>query len=163
MSTKSNSIKPPRNFWPWGVSLTLLVFCAGTVALVVMACFQRTDLVSANYYEDEIRFQKQIERVERVRQLDSRAGVSYDVNSERITISLPPEHVGLAAHGKIQLYRPSEAGLDQQLNLQIDSQGRQIIDAAQLKSGLWKVKVMWTAGSEDYFLDQKVVIKSKNS
>ena len=49
-----------RNLWPLGIILTLAAFITGTVGLVVMACSQRVDLVSPDYYERELKYQGQI-------------------------------------------------------------------------------------------------------
>jgi nitrogen fixation protein FixH len=138
------------------------VFVFGTTALVVLACRNPSDLVAANYYEQEIRFQTQLDRVSRAQQLSARASASYDAAGRRIVIALPLEHVA-GAVGRIQLYRPSEAGLDQRLDLQLDATGIQTIDVRELTPGLWKVKVDWNAGGHDYFLDRQIVIQRGNS
>ena len=41
-------MKTPRNLWPTGIIVTFVLFFAGTIGLVVMACSQRADLVSAD-------------------------------------------------------------------------------------------------------------------
>ena len=61
------------------------------------------------------------------------------------------------------MYRPSGAGLDQHLKLATDLKGVQNIEAQGLQPGLWRVKVEWKAGGEDYLLDQKVVVPGKVS
>ena len=43
-----------------------------------MACSQKVDLVSPDYYEQELKFQGQIDRVERTRRAASQAAVAYD-------------------------------------------------------------------------------------
>jgi nitrogen fixation protein FixH len=141
-----------------GIGLTLLVFIAGMAGLVVMACVQRTDLVSASYYEDEVLYQQQIDRAERARRLESKASVTYDTAARRIILALPPEHARVLTQGRVRVSRPSEAGLDRRMDLQIDSGGVQAIEAASLKAGLWKVEVNWTVGGEDYYLDRRVVV-----
>ncbi len=154
-------MKPPRNLWPVGVTLTLVIFFLGIVGLVVLACSHRNDLVSANYYDDEVLFQKQIDRSSRALQQRS-AHVAYDPISRQLFISLPTHTTANKVQGRIRLYRPSEAGLDRELELRVDVAGGQLIDVAELKSGLWRVKVDWTVGGEDYFLDQRVVIPRKS-
>ena len=154
-------MKYPRNPWPWAIVLTFVLFISGTIGLVVMACSQKVDLVSANYYEQELKFQGQLERMKRATELGPQAAVTYVAAKESITISLPPEQVRQEVRGQIQLYRPAEAGLDRKMELQPDSHGTQSLDARGLKPGLWKIRVSWTAGKQDYFIDQKVVIASR--
>ena len=154
-------MKPSSNAWPLGIILVFALFFAGTVGLVVMACTQKVDLVSDNYYEQELKFQGQIDRVKRTQQLAGQAAVAYDAGSKRITVSLPADQARRAVTGTIQLYRPSESGLDRQIELKVDANGFQSVDAASLRPGLWKVRVSWTAGRQDYFVDQKLVVAPK--
>jgi nitrogen fixation protein FixH len=151
----------PHNPWPWAIVLTFVVFISGTVGLIVMACSQKVDLVSANYYEQELKFQGQLERLKRTSQLGAEAVVTYDAAHACIMISLPPEQARHDLHGQIQLYRPAQADLDRQMKLQLDAHGFQSLDASGLKPGLWRIRVSWTAGQQDYFIDQKVVIPGK--
>ncbi len=147
-----------RNLWPLGIIVTFVLFFAGTVALIVVACSQQAELVSADYYEQELKFQGRIDRVERTQQTATQATVAYDLATHSITVSLPADQAGHDVSGHIELYRPSAAGLDRAIKLEPDTKGVQRLDAAGLVPGLWKVRVSWTVGKQDYFLDQKVVV-----
>jgi len=139
------------------------LFICGTIGMIVFACSQKADLVSADYYEQELKYQAQLDRLNRTGQLASRAEVAYDAAQQRITVCLPPEQVRRPVSGRIHLYRPSAAGLDRQLDLRPDEQGVHALDAADLRPGLWKVRVSWTVDHQDYYLDQIVVIAAKTS
>jgi nitrogen fixation protein FixH len=156
-------MKPPRNLWPLGIIVTFALFFTGTVGLVVMAFSQKVDLVSPDYYEQELKFQGRIDRVERTRSAPSQASVGYDAGGKCITVSLPAHQVGHDVSGRIELYRPSASGLDRAIKLEPDTKGVQRVDAAGMVPGLWKVRVSWTVEHQDYFLDQKVVVGSKDS
>jgi nitrogen fixation protein FixH len=153
-------MKNTKNYWPLGVTLTLVFFFFGTIGLIVMACMQRVDLVSNNYYEEEIRYQKQIDRVEREQHLESQATAAYDPATRRVTISLPLHPTPGQVQGHIQFYRPSDADVDENYELKPDADGAQIIDASRLEQGLWRVKVSWSASGQDYYFDQKFVVQS---
>jgi len=153
-------MKPSRNLWPLGIVTAFAFFTAGTIALVVIAVSNHTELVAADYYEQEIHFQGELDRVKLAQSLKSKATAVYDDARRSIRISLPSEHVG--AKGDVYLYRPSTAGLDQHVDLQLDSNGSQTLDAAKLRPGLWKVKVLWTATGNDYAIEESVVVSAKN-
>ena len=152
-----------RNLWPLGIILTLVVFFAGTVGLVVMACSQRVDLVSPDYYERELKFQGRIDQVERTHRAANQASVAYDTAGKCITVSLPADQAGREISGRIELYRPSASGLDRAVKFAPDVKGVQRLNAAGLAPGLWKVRVSWTFDRQDYFLDEKVVVGPKPS
>jgi hypothetical protein len=156
-------MKTPRNLWPLGIIVTFALFFAGTVGLIVMACSQKMDLVSTDYYEQELKFQGRIDRVERTRHAVTQAAVAYDPAARCITVSLPAGQAGHEVSGRIELYRPSAAGLDRAVKLEPDTKGVQRVDAAGMVPGFWKVRLSWTVESQDYFLDQKIVVGSKAS
>ena len=149
-------MKPIRNPWPLAIVLTFALFISGTVGLVVMACSQRSDLVSNDYYDQEVRYQNHIEQVRRTHQLPAPGTIRYDQQAQRILVGLPPEQVRSPVRGWIKLYRPSAAGLDRQFELHPGTDGLQRLDASALVPGLWKVRVCWTSGGEDYFMDQPI-------
>ncbi len=149
-----------RNLWPAGIILAFALFITGTAGLIILACSHKEDLVSSDYYEKELRYQGHIERLNRTRQLPTPCSVSYEAAGKSIRISLPANHA-LLARGLIQLYRPSGAGMDRQFDLDLDSTGAQSIDASALRPGLWKVRVSWTVGKLEYFIDQKVVVRTR--
>lgn len=157
----SKRVTPSRNLWPWAIVITFVLFISGTVSLVVMACSQKAELVSQNYYEQELQFQGQLDRMNRTSQLTAPASVSYDPIRKVIAISLPPEHQGRKVTGHIDLYRPSAAGQDCGLALQTDERGMQSLDAARLGAGFWKLRLIWQVDGREYFHEQHVVIGSK--
>jgi hypothetical protein len=156
-------MKPPRNLWPFGIVTAFVCFIVGTIALIVISVSSRTDLVAADYYEQEIRYQGQMDRLSRAQSLPAKATAAYDDAHHAIQISLPREHASAGAQGDVHLYRPSAAGLDQRVTLQLDTHGYQTLDAAHLRPGLWKVKVAWTVAGHDYAIEQTVIVGTKNS
>jgi hypothetical protein len=150
-------MKPSRNFWPYGIILTFALFISATVGLVVLACAQKVDLVSPDYYEQEIRFQTHLDRTARTQTLA--AAVAYDSAARQIRIELPKTVTPDKPAGQIQLYRPSAAGMDRHVPLEVDAQGCQSVDAAMLAPGLWKVRVSWNSAGQDYFLERSVTLQ----
>src|SRR5579862_691390 len=151
-------MKPSRNLWPLGIILTFVVFISGTIGLVVLAATQHNDLVSANYYEQEIKYQSHIDSADRARELGANASIAYDAALKRILITVPEEQARAGVSGKIELYRPSTAGLDRQFPIEMKYTHVQSIDASALKAGLWRVRAIWTANNREFSLDQKIII-----
>ena len=152
------SLPTRRNYWPLGVLVAVGLFIAGTAALIVVSARTQTDLVSADYYERELRYQEDLQRRARTVALASRVQLIYDAARHRLTLALPAEHAARQAEGEIHLYRPSAAGQDRRIPLDLDAQGRQTLDAGGLSAGLWRVRVTWRVGNEDFAFDEKVVI-----
>lgn len=147
-----------RNPWPYAITAWFAACIIGVVAWVSFSMRQRTDLVGADYYEQEINYQQQIERLKRTQPLSAQMTIDYDATKDAITITLPTAHAGRSAAGSIHLYRPSDAKLDHRFPLATDANGSQLLDARKLRPGLWKVRVQWTADGQEYFVDQSVVV-----
>jgi hypothetical protein len=148
-----------KNYWPHGIVLTFVLFIGGTVALIVIACSHPTDLITADYYADELKFQTRLDQLNRTAELSDRVNVAYDASTDCIHISLPAETGGGPVAGRIQLYRPSATDQDRVVPLTVDAQGAQVLDAAALGAGLWKVRVQWQVKERDYFADRSIVVK----
>ena len=149
-------MKPKRNLWPIGIIATYVLFISGTITLVVVASSQNEDLVSDNYYEQEMRYQNRIDEAGRAEELASKATARYEPASGDVVIAHPREHSGRVAKGKVQLYRPSDASMDKEFPLEAGADGIQRIAVQPLNPGLWKVRIEWTVGDQSYFTEQSI-------
>jgi len=136
-----------------------IVFGIFLVSFIVWAVRQRVDLVADNYYEHEVRYQQRLDRLNNSQALAAQTVVTFNSASHSIVITLPAAE-SLGAAGRIHLYRPSDARLDQDIPLLLNSRGVQQLDARQLQDGLWKVRLEWSANGRDFYVDQPVVVTS---
>ena len=133
--------RAPWNPWPTAIITFFAVAILGFAAFVAFCSLHPTDLVAPDYYEQEVRYQAQIDRVQRVQSLHEAASVVYDAPRERVVITLPPAHAGTNTTGQIRLYRPSTAGLDQKFKLEPDAAAfyaALLLGYQQLISSDWK-------------------------
>lgn len=163
--TPETSKPSPMRFNPWPVSIIAFFTVAiiGCGSFVAFCSRHPADLVAADYYEQELRYQGQIDGLQRARQRAQTTAVTYDAKARLISIALPPFPAESRPTGKIQLYRPSATNQDRQFTLEPNADGVQTIDTSNLLPGLWKVRVTWTVAHEDYFVDQQIVLGSKSS
>lgn len=147
------------NPWPIVIIAYFILFISGTVAGVIYLSRQKMDLVRGDYYDEEIRYQEQLDRMNRTQPFHAQVAIGYDSARQAITISLPAGQAQAPASGRIRLYRPSDETLDQDIQLAPDADGVQRVDAKKLRSGLWKVRVYWTVKGQDYFFGDTVVVK----
>jgi nitrogen fixation protein FixH len=146
------------NPWPYAIIGWFLLFGSGMAAWVVVAVRNDPELVRADYYEQEIAYQKQIDRLNRTAAVRGEVSVLYESMHQRIALHLPAGHLGDKSVGTIHFYRPSNAKLDFELPLALDSTGAQRIPTDKLQGGLWKVRVQWTSSGQEFFHDQSVVL-----
>jgi nitrogen fixation protein FixH len=150
--------QPAWNPWPAAIIGWFVIFFTGIVIYTTWSIRQRVDLVGVDYYDQEIRFQQRLDSVNRTQRVANGVSVTFADATRQIVIALPVEHAARHPAGSIHLYRPSDARLDHRFKLALNADGRQTVEAAALSPGLWKVRVAWTVGGEEFFRDETVVI-----
>lgn len=149
---------PGRNLWPFGIIAAFVLFIAGTAGLIVLASFHRPELVTADYYEQELRYQQTYDSRARTAALGAEAAVTLDEAARRLRVTLPPRHAALRPAGAIHLYRPAAAHADRHVALTLDAEGRQELDVRDLAPGLWRVRVEWIVANETFSLERQLVL-----
>jgi len=155
----SSTVKPRWNPWPISIIVFFAVAISGCVTFIVFCSRHPADLVAADYYEQEVKYQSQMEKMEWARQQAADSSISYDAQAKQIVVSLNPQGVG-NVQGTIQLYRPSAINQDKVLKLQPNANGRQQIDTVSLSPGLWKVRVSWKLAEREDEIQQSVFVNS---
>lgn len=137
--------------WGKGILLTIIAFVGFILTLVVISVRQDDiHLVTENYYEKEIKYQDQIEREKSAAGLD-REVLVFDSQSKSMQLDLP-----VGAKGNLQLFRPSDARLDQELSLDITEVGKTTVPLDKLKSGYWRVQLTWTENGVEFYQEKKI-------
>ncbi len=142
----------------WGNRLLLVfVVFGGGIGYMVYRCTQMPeDLVSANYYKDELAYQHVIDGARRANALSGRVELSRTADGVRL--QLPAEMRSRQVHGSVQFYCPYDAARDRDLPLSTDTGGIQDFSAGKILPGRYTVKVSWTAGGIGYFNEQPFII-----
>lgn len=139
--------------WGKGIILTLTAF-AGIIISMVVICVRQDDihLVTQNYYEEEIKYQDQIDKMVNASMLDYEA-LAFDAQRRLIELNLPK-----GAKGTLHLFRPSDARLDQKLEFEIQDLEVNAINLSELKPGYWKIKMTWVEDETSYYIEKKITI-----
>ncbi len=149
-------MKTKFNPWPYGIILFFVLLVCCLAAVVVIAATHRESMVSENYYEQELKFQDRIDSA--VRAQKSGANMQLDAAAGKLLVTVPARQLAQNFSGAIELYRPSSSKLDREFPFAPRADGTQALDVSKLAAGLWHVRVKWTAGGLDYFLEQKIKI-----
>ena len=139
--------------WGKGIVLTILGFVALIVTMVVISVrMDGIELVTENYYEEEIKYQDRIDESNSASNL-KRAVISFDEQSKVIELDLPN-----GTNGTLQLFRPSDSSLDQEIHIEVTHTGITQIPLNELKTGYWKIQLNWTENGIDHYQEKKITI-----
>ena len=143
----------------WGTRIVIAyaLFIILVMTMVGYAMRQDVFLVSENYYEEEIAYQEQIDRLSNTQSLKEKVKVNVDQNGH-IHLQLPKSSMDAITKGSVHLYRPSDARLDQFFELKPDAMGNQQFYVKDLPHGSWKIKVSWKGGTKDYYFEQDLLL-----
>jgi hypothetical protein len=143
--------------WGKGILISIIIFLAGTAFMVVIAVNNPSNLVVKNYYEKGVKYQDQIDRINRTNALQEKVIVEY--TGVGLFIRIPkmfsPEKIG----GEVLFYRPSNAGKDLRIPLSVDTSGTALISTAGLEKGFWKAELIWNSDGKDYFKETSFTIQ----
>ena len=142
--------------WGWKIVVVYSLFVIMTLSMVFYFMGQEVDLVSEDYYKQEIEYQRQINKISNANALDEPIGFNYLAESRTLTITFPEAQVGNSLKGKIHFYRPANADEDKEFIINPEDSGKQIVAVDSLSKGLWKVKISWSFGGKDFY-DEKIV------
>ncbi|WP_347158768.1 FixH family protein [Pontibacter chitinilyticus] len=157
MATIENQDKKSFTLWPYAIITAMLLFMGYIASFVYQAMNQDVDLVSKNYYEQELAFQDHMNAVDRTKEMGDVA-VTYNAEAQTISLQLPKPFSGKRISGKINFFRPSNDKLDFELPFQPDASLYQVLNAAKLEKGYWKVRVNYSADQQTYFTEQRIQI-----
>lgn len=142
----------------WGNKLVVVfvVFGAFIGTMVYKAINTRYDLVSKDYYKEELRFQDKIDRINNAAKLSN---VRVDQDASAITIHLPAEQKGYAVSGDVFFYCITDERKDFHTPLQLDSSATQVVLKNALQKGAYNLKINWQLGKEAYYFEEKLIIR----
>ena len=139
----------------WGVKITILYtsFVLFMSTMVYMCTKQHFDLVSNDYYAQELKYQQVIDGTNNVK--DLMQAVVIDQEGSSVNIKLPTDNNSFQK-GEILFYRPSSSLSD--ITVPVTANTTQV-PKEKLLAGLYKVKINWTAGNLHFYDEQSLVIK----
>ncbi len=143
----------------WGswIVVSFVVFAVGTFAMVYIAMSTKVDLVSDDYYQQELTYQSHIDLLKNTAALSN--NVEIRQTSNNLVISFPKSEEGRAIAGTMYFFRPSDKRQDARLTVRVDSANIQQLPLAGFSQGLWRIKISWTSGTEHYFTEVPFIIR----
>jgi len=139
----------------WGKSIILafVIFGAFIATLVTVCMRQDVDLVTKEYYKEELVYQSQIERIAHTAMLDHKPVLNIE-GGYILKVTYPDFH--RLNSGVLQLFRPSDPDLDKEFALRRTHDGAQYFSTSGMKKGMYRARMRWTMDGEDFFIEQVI-------
>ena len=143
--------------WGIGVAVVIVIFAIGVGILVYIASSQKVDLVSDDYYQQELNHQERIDETKRSADINKK--VTVNISNSELKVIFPDFFQKGKLKGTNTLYRPSDRNNDIVIPLMLDSLNTQTILTTSFIKGLWRLKINWKYEKEKYYQEEVVIIQ----
>ena len=144
--------------WMWGLTATIVIFIAFFVGFAIWTFQDDVELVYDNYYDKDVVFEQQIKRVARTQALTIQPILTYHQTTQVLDLKFPLALGHTPTDGEVLLFRPADLHKDRLFRLTLEGDSLQTIDLPDMDPGLWRIKLNWTSGGEEYYLEKALVV-----
>jgi len=142
--------------WGTGIFLAYTIFAIALFSFVYQSTKQDNSLVVDNYYEEDLQYQQQYERMQRANSLSAPVKVQFDQSAASVVVTFPEEVS--APSGSIHFYRPSDQRFDFRVDLAVDEKGGQLVPVKGKLGGRWIVKILWEEAGNEFYVERDLVL-----
>lgn len=144
----------------WGnrIILAFVLFIGVVFTMVYISMNTEFSLVADNYYEQELSYEDQLNRIRNVNALEEKPEFSIDRTGLKVALTFPQAVADQIKEGKVKFYRASSARYDKEIELKLDSSNKFEQDISQFITGAWKIQLSWTDGDKEYYKEIDFVI-----
>ena len=134
--------------WGWKITSVYVLFALGMIGLVLMASSQRVDLVSKDYYKEELAFSQQMDAAKHASSLNQ--SIQVDAQEGILRLSFPDT---IQTGTKIQLhwYCPFNALHDRKVECSVEDSHVFLWDVSETPSGNYELRAQWQMGDHNYY------------
>jgi hypothetical protein len=136
----------------WGKSIILaFILFAVFIAVLVTVCMrQDVSLVTKNYYQEELKYQDQIERMANTARLTNKPVISASVQ-HGLTLSF--DQLPNIETGELKLFCPANAASDKTFTVKATPETTQVF-GSNLPQGMYRARMTWRMQGREFYLEQ---------
>lgn len=142
--------------WKLFIIVLNLVVVGSMVSFVIYSTTIKNDLVEADYYQKGLKYQKQIDKIERSAKLNE--NVRIEIVNSVVNVYFPKMRHSSLPSGKINFYRPSAKEKDFSVPVSPLNDNKQSISFKGKDKGMWIVKIDWSDEGFDYYYEEEILI-----
>ncbi len=142
------------NIVPLIIILTFAAFAIFILSMVFRSFQSPVDLVSKDYYAQEIKYQNQIEKLKRSEEFQKK--IQFFPAKNTLKIQFPDSLEYAKLKGKVHFFRPSNLELDFSVPFQLANQNLVLEKLETLQKGVWIVRLDFEYASTEYFVEERL-------
>lgn len=142
--------------WGYKILLVYVVFISGIVFMVVKSSMQKFDLVTPDYYEQELQYQTTIDATLRANQLSAKLQCS--IVGDSIRIGFPAEMSNKKLTADVWLYCIANKTKDFRKTVEVVD-GNIMLAIPEANKGSHDLKINWETSGKTYYYEQKIFLQ----
>lgn len=143
--------------WGTRIIITIGAFILLMGTMVVLSFQQNIEVVSEDYYEQELVYQ------DRINEKNNANALSETVTHIQLPVGVefqfPLQFQSKKTTGKILFFRPSDQTKDFETPILLNSDSKQFISSEYLSKGKYDLKISWTVDEKTYLKEEVIVIQ----
>jgi hypothetical protein len=142
--------------WGTGIAIVYTTFAVAMVGMVIYSTTLDHSLVTEQYYEEDLKYQSHLDKVNNSLSLASDLQIVPDKDTRLVRLTFPKQFVKI--EGEILFYRPNDKSKDFSVKILPDSNWQVLIPTGNLVPGNWKLKVDWQGDGKAFYKEQTLIL-----
>lgn len=141
------------NIGNW-IVVSFVLFAAFIGTLVAVCLREDVSLVSKDYYQEELVYEDQIQRLNNVAELSEKPVIRVVDHTVQIEFS----RFDAIEHARLQIFCPSNARMDRSFSVKSSDEPIQSFQLDPLQKGMHRAKLQWEMNGKEFFLEEVIFI-----
>jgi hypothetical protein len=143
--------------WGWNITLLYSSFVCFILFMGYLASREKVELVSANYYDEELKYQNRIDKIALTDSMHVKP--EWQVNGNQIAMLFPKSLDAESIRGNIHFYCPADEKRDFSVPFQAVANKRLSISSDKLHHGTYRMQIDWTEGKKDFYTEGVITVQ----
>lgn len=143
--------------WGWKIAMLYGGFVVMMISLVVLSSQQKIDLVSKDYYKEEIAYQNVLDASKN--QANLTGTLTIRANEQEVTIDFPNDHNNKQLTGNVNFYAAENKDWDKNFRINT-SANKLVIPREQLRKIRYTLRVSYMANGKSFYYETQVNLRA---
>lgn len=126
------------------------------MTLIIKTSRQKVELVTDNYYEQEIQYQDEIDAMRNAQRMTEQIVIIQ--NDTTLIISFPNTLITDSIKGTIHFYRASDQYKDTKQRISPDYKNQHQVQKSNLHQGKYTMTIKWTYLDKPYMVKEEILV-----
>lgn len=141
--------------WGTGIAIFYIAFVIVMVGMVVYSKSVDNSLVVENYYDEDIRYQQQIDKLENSAHLEKNVEITTADNFD-LLIKFPEDIASI--EGTVLLYKADDKSKDKKFDIKLDASNQMLIPAGEYRGTKLTLKIDWQGNGVPYYKEKDILL-----